>query len=197
MNPAFRDEIDRKGLLAGLLDGTVDYIATDHAPHRICEKLGRYQPIEIQKKLSGLSSMSLEEIAELDEICLKNFEELKKNDPELFSSLADVNGVSGTSQLDTYGAFTTWLMEDQNFTPEQVAKVTAFNPGEFVNQFETTPVKFGQVAEGYAASFTVINKNKPWTVDNNDIQSRSGWSPFHGATFPGSVSAVFHLGKKL
>ena len=198
MNPAFRDEIDRKGLLAGLKDGTVDFIATDHAPHRICEKLGRYQPIEIQKKLSQLSSLSLEEIDELDDICLKNFEELKKNDPDRFSSLADVNGVSGTSQLDTYGAFTSWLMAEQGFTPEQVAQVTAYNPGNFVNQFDhMTPVKFGKITEGYAASFTVINNKKPWTVKNSDIQSRSSWSPFNGATFPGSVSAVFHLGKKL
>ena len=197
MNPAFRDEIDRIGLLAGLKDGTVDYIATDHAPHRICEKLGRYQPIEIQQKISQLSSMTLEEIVELDRICLENFEELKVKDPERFSGLADDHGVSGTSQLDTYGAFTTWLMDKQDFTPEQVAKVTAYNPGKFVNQFETTPAKFGKIAEGYAASFSVINKSKPWTVKNDEIKSRSSWSPFHGETFPGSVSAAFHMGKKL
>ncbi len=38
-------------------------------------------------------------------------------------------------------------MAEQNFTPEQVAKVTAYNPGLFVNQFDTTPVKFGKIAE--------------------------------------------------
>lgn len=198
MNPAFRDEIDRKGLIAGLLDGTVDFIATDHAPHRICEKLARYQPIEVQKKLSNLATLSLQEISDLDELCLKNFEEMKKSDSERFSSLADLNGVSGTSQLDTYGAFTSWLMSEQNFTPEQVAQVTAYNPGKFVNQFEhMTPVKFGKIIEGYAASFTIIDIKKPWTVKNENIKSRSAWSPFHQVTFPGSVSAVFHLGKKL
>ena len=157
MNPAFRDEIDRKGLLAGLKDGTVDFIATDHAPHRICEKLGRYQSIDTQKKLSKLSTMSLAEIAELDEVCLKDFEELKKNNPERFSSLADVNGVSGTSQLDTYGAFTSWLMAEEGFTPEQVAQVTAYNPGKFINQFDhMTPVKFGKVAIGYEINSTIF-----------------------------------------
>ena len=76
-------------------------------------------------------------------------------------SLADEHGVYGTSQLDTYGAFTSWLMAEQNFNPEQVAKVTAYNPRLFVNQFYTTPAKFGKIAEGYIASFTVINKNNP------------------------------------
>ena len=38
MNPPIRSEEDRRALLAGLLDGTVDMIATDHAPHSAEEK---------------------------------------------------------------------------------------------------------------------------------------------------------------
>lgn len=38
MNPPLRSEEDRKALLAGLLDGTIDMIATDHAPHTAEEK---------------------------------------------------------------------------------------------------------------------------------------------------------------
>ncbi len=38
MNPPLRAEQDRAALIAGLLDGTVDAIATDHAPHAIHEK---------------------------------------------------------------------------------------------------------------------------------------------------------------
>ena len=38
MNPPLRSEDDRKALLEGLLDGTVDMIATDHAPHTAEEK---------------------------------------------------------------------------------------------------------------------------------------------------------------
>ena len=33
MNPPLRAEADRRAVIAGLLDGTVDCIATDHAPH--------------------------------------------------------------------------------------------------------------------------------------------------------------------
>jgi dihydroorotase len=38
MNPPLRTEDDRQALIAGLLDGTVDCIATDHAPHAREEK---------------------------------------------------------------------------------------------------------------------------------------------------------------
>ena len=38
MNPPLRDRTDREALLEGLLDGTIDCIATDHAPHSAEEK---------------------------------------------------------------------------------------------------------------------------------------------------------------
>jgi dihydroorotase len=38
MNPPLRGESDRQALIAGLRDGTVDCIATDHAPHARDEK---------------------------------------------------------------------------------------------------------------------------------------------------------------
>ncbi len=38
MNPPLRDAADRDALLEGLLDGTIDMIATDHAPHTAEEK---------------------------------------------------------------------------------------------------------------------------------------------------------------
>src|SRR5699024_1602486 len=38
MNPPLRSENDRKALIHGLQDGTIDMIATDHAPHAENEK---------------------------------------------------------------------------------------------------------------------------------------------------------------
>src|SRR5699024_3270690 len=38
MNPPLRDERDQQALIDGLLDGTIDCIATDHAPHADDEK---------------------------------------------------------------------------------------------------------------------------------------------------------------
>ena len=38
MNPPLRDKSDREALIAGIQDGTIDMIATDHAPHSAEEK---------------------------------------------------------------------------------------------------------------------------------------------------------------
>jgi dihydroorotase len=38
MYPPLRAEVDRRAMIAGLMDGTVDCIATDHAPHAAHEK---------------------------------------------------------------------------------------------------------------------------------------------------------------
>ena len=38
MNPPLRERADREALLEGLADGTIDMIATDHAPHAAAEK---------------------------------------------------------------------------------------------------------------------------------------------------------------
>ncbi len=43
MNPPLRSPQDRDALLQGILDGTIDMIATDHAPHAAEEKAGGLQ----------------------------------------------------------------------------------------------------------------------------------------------------------
>ena len=49
MNPPLRDQADRDALIEGLLDGTIDMLITDHAPHSETEKSG---PVE--KTMSGI-----------------------------------------------------------------------------------------------------------------------------------------------
>ena len=49
MNPPIRSEADRQALLAGIQDGTVDMVATDHAPHTAEEKAGG-----LEKSLNGI-----------------------------------------------------------------------------------------------------------------------------------------------
>jgi dihydroorotase len=49
MNPPIRSDRDRKALIEGLQDGTIDMIATDHAPHSADEK-GR----GLEKSLMGV-----------------------------------------------------------------------------------------------------------------------------------------------
>ena len=42
MNPPLRTEADREAVVEGLRDGSIDCIATDHAPHKIDDKLVEY-----------------------------------------------------------------------------------------------------------------------------------------------------------
>lgn len=53
MNPPLRTASDRQALVAGLLDGTVDCIATDHAPHAPHEK-------ELEFELAPFGTTGLE-----------------------------------------------------------------------------------------------------------------------------------------
>ncbi len=145
MNPPLRTITDRKAMLAALHDGTLDYLATDHAPHT-----------------------------------------LKENE----------QGISGQPHLDTYGAFVTWLILDQKFSPQQAARFCSENPGAFVNPY-VSPKKFGKIEAGYTASLTVLNMNTPVTIKREDMKTKCGWSPFEGVTFPGSVEAVFIEGHRV
>lgn len=50
VNPPLRDESDRLAIIEGIKDGTIDVIATDHAPHHMDEK-----NVEYQQAANGIS----------------------------------------------------------------------------------------------------------------------------------------------
>jgi dihydroorotase len=52
MNPSLRGEADRHALIEGLMDGTVDCIATDHAPHASHEK-----EVEFERAANGITGL--------------------------------------------------------------------------------------------------------------------------------------------
>ena len=52
MNPPLRSEADREAILVALADGTVDAIATDHAPHALQEKC-----IEFERATFGITGL--------------------------------------------------------------------------------------------------------------------------------------------
>ena len=109
----------------------------------------------------------------------------------------NAKGISGVPHLDTYGAFATWLMVEQNFTPQTIANVCAYNPGTFVNKFlpATLGKGLGKIEAGYAGSLTILDLNKPYAVHREAMKTKCGWSPFEGFTFPGSVRATIVMGK--
>jgi len=124
----------------------VDYVATDHAPHTLDEKIA---------------------------------------------------GASGVPHLDTLGAFATWLMAEQEFSPTDIARVFAHNPGQFVREFlpQSLGKGFGLIAPGYVGSLTVLDPKRPYLVTRDSVKTKCGWSPFEGYILPGSVRYTVIRGK--
>ena len=106
-------------------------------------------------------------------------------------------GVSGVPHLDTYGDFATWLMAEHGFTPAQIARVCAWNPGRFVNEFlpEGFGKGYGVIAPGYVGSLTILNPDAPHLVQREAMKTKCGWSPFEGYTMPGRVTYTILRGR--
>lgn len=115
-------------------------------------------------------------------------------------------GMSGMPGLDTYAAFVSWLLLEQNIPAETIALIASENPGSFFNHFlGTFPKNMGQrwgkgmgfLSAGYSASFTIINTKKSVVVTQQDLATKAAWSPFLNVRFPGSLESVFLCGKKM
>jgi dihydroorotase len=52
MNPPLRSAADVEAIIAGLADGTIDAIATDHAPHALHEKI-----VEFERAAFGITGL--------------------------------------------------------------------------------------------------------------------------------------------
>jgi dihydroorotase len=52
MNPPLRSAADRDALIEGILDGTIDAVATDHAPHAFHEKV-----VEFERAAFGITGL--------------------------------------------------------------------------------------------------------------------------------------------
>lgn len=73
MNPPLRSREDKKALIAGIKDGTIDMIATDHAPHSTEEK-GR----GLEKSLMGVVGLETAFPVLYTELVMKNIITLER-----------------------------------------------------------------------------------------------------------------------
>lgn len=186
MNPAIQAPKHREALIKGLKDGFIQFIATDHAPHTEEEKYSAFA--KFKEQYPGKSN---KEIAE----------ELKKNDNQKYLDTCCENGHSGAPWLDTYALVTTWLMREHTFTPQDIARVSAYHPGQFVNPYLKRQFKgrnfgkgFGEIKKGFMGSLTVLNTKKSTKVLRKDLKTKVGWSPLENRELPGAVEAVFIAG---
>jgi dihydroorotase len=52
----------------------------------------------------------------------------------------------------------------------------------------------GFVREGYFADLVLVDTNKPWTVQKENILAKCGWSPFEGQTFHSKITHTWVSG---
>lgn len=115
MNPPLREEADRLAIIEGLRDGTIDLIATDHAPHTAEEK-GQ----EITKAPSGIIGLETALSLGIRELVDKGY----LSYPELFRRMsffpAKLYGLPGGTVKEGQAA------DLVIFRPEETWEVTTF-----------------------------------------------------------------------
>jgi dihydroorotase len=95
MNPPLRSAEDREALIKGLLEGTVDCIATDHAPHARHEK-----EVEFDKAAFGITALETALAITLTELHHKRKMPLKRVIELLSTNPAKVFGLRGRGVIE-------------------------------------------------------------------------------------------------
>jgi dihydroorotase len=144
VNPPLRSEKDVQALREGLADGTIDIIATDHAPH----------PQEAK-------------------------------DCEWDAAAFGMLGLETALSVSFKAMVATGLMTFERLIDSMTVKPAQI--GGFLDHID--PLKPGGLA-----SFTVIDRNKPWRVDRDQSLSRSRNTPFHGFEVECYVDDVMYRG---
>jgi dihydroorotase len=116
MNPPLREEADRLAMLEGIRDGSVDVIATDHAPHHADEKALEFDraPFGIVG-LETAVSLCLDRLVHAGEISLSRLVELLSPNP------ARVLGLQGGTIAEGAPADLTILAPDASVTVRAAA----------------------------------------------------------------------------
>ncbi len=134
MNPPIRGEEDRKALIEGIKDGTIDMIATDHAPHSYEEK---------SKGLSG----SLMGVVGIETAFPVLYTNLVKKGVITLEKLVELMSINPKKRFG---------IENDGFTVFDLDKEYKINPDDFLSMGKSTPFE-GCTVNG-ECQLTVLNK---------------------------------------
>lgn len=124
MNPPLRSKEDRQALIEGVLDGTIDMIATDHAPHSQEEKSRG-----LEKSAFGI--VGIETAFQL------LYTHLVKKDIISLEKLVELLAVNPRKRFG--------LEYDNSFTVWDLDKKTVINPSDFLSMGKATPFEGEEV----------------------------------------------------
>jgi dihydroorotase len=152
MNPPLRHATDRDALLAGLKDGTVDAIATDHAPHHADDKRVEFDRASFG--IVGLEtavSLSLDRLVHAGVIGLGRLIELLSTNP------ARILGVPGGRLAVGDAADITILAPDLNVT----VSAASFRSKSRNTPFDRWPLRGGVAATIVGGRVLFVNPDVP------------------------------------
>lgn len=124
MNPPLRSKEDRQALIEGVLDGTIDMIATDHAPHSQEEKSRG-----LEKSAFGIVGIETAFQLLYTHLVKKNIISLEK--------LVELLAVNPRKRFG--------LEYDNSFTVWDLDKKTVINPSDFLSIGKATPFEGEEV----------------------------------------------------
>ncbi len=149
MNPPLRSAEDRDAMVAGLLDGSIDCIATDHAPHARHEK-----EVEFDRAAFGITGLETAFGITLTELHHKRKAPLSRVVELLSTNPAKIAGLDGRGTL-TAGSFADVTIFDPKkkwtFDVEKSkskSRNTPFDKWSFVGKVVATVVAGKVVFEG-------------------------------------------------
>ena len=142
MNPPIRAASDREALIEGITDGTIDMIATDHAPHSREEK---------SKGLKG----SAFGIVGLETAFQVLYTELVKGGVITLEKLAELMAVNPRKRFNIpFDGFSVWNLNES----------AVINPEDFLSKGKSTPFKgkrvFGENYLTVSCGRAVYKKSK-------------------------------------
>ena len=120
MNPPIRAKEDKEELIRGLLDGTVDMIATDHAPHSAEEKSRG-----LEKSLMGVVGLESAFAVLYTDLVMTGV-----------MTLSELVSVMSTKPRERFG-----LTGDPGFVVFDVGEEYEIDPEEFLSMGRATPFK--------------------------------------------------------
>jgi len=146
MNPPLRSEADRQAVLEGLRDGTIDCIATDHAPHTVDDK-----NVEYDQAAFGIVGLETAVPLCLDRLVGPGVVTLPQLIALLSTRPARVLGLPGGTLAPGSPADLTLL---------DLAKRRAVDPGRFESRSRNTPFA-GWTLRGWPA-MTIVGGRVVW-----------------------------------